>query len=233
MTPLETRGRRVYSRARKLAAPSAASSLTIPPADPAAPVANAAPAEAVPVELKAVEQTLAAAGDARFLDLSGRFTFDERAQLTRGVNGLAEKTHAKVYVLALPGKTDVASFAAIHADLKLQPRDVLFIFSADKRHLHSQAIPKTAGAEILKDTNHDFYKSQTTGVLKMFDAIGVRLSSATTTSTAQPSTTTPRPAPKTKVPTEWVVLAVAVLVIAFAVLRTNKKPVPKNPARKS
>lgn len=199
----------------------------------AEPPPNAAPPESVPVELKAVEQAFVAAGNARFLDLSGRFTFEERGQLSRGVSELAEKTHGKVYVLALPGKTDVASFAAIHGDLKLQPRDVLLIFSADKRHLHSQAIPKTEGTKILAATNKDFYKSQTTGVLAMFKEIETRLASATTASTTQPSTTAAPIKPKTLIPAEWALLAVAAIVITFALLRTNKKPAPKNPARKS
>jgi len=202
------------------------------PAAPAAPSVPPAPAEAMPVEIASIEQAFTAAGTARFLDLSGRFTFEDRAAIVKGVTDLAQKTNAKVFVLALPGKTDVNSFAAIHADLKLAPRDVLLIFSAEKRHLHSQAIPKSVGTEILTKTKDDFYKSQKTGVLKMFDEIGARLATATTTTTATTATPPSSVRAKTLIPVEWVLLAVAAAVIAWALFRT-KKPVPKKPAAKS
>lgn len=233
-------------RFRRLADPKAAPSIIPLPSGvfqfpsasisaPAAPTGPVAPAEAIPVEIKAIEQAFVAAGNARFLDLGGRFTFDDRTRITNGVNDLAAKTGAKVYVLALPGKTDPNSFAAIHSDLKLQPRDVLFVFSAEKRHLHSQAIPKSVGSEILKDTNKDFYKSQTEGVLKMFDAIAARLTSAAQTSTAAPATSAPvqTPRARTIIQGEWVLLAVAAVVIAWALLRTSKKAPPKKAAPKS
>ena len=108
---------------------------------------------------------------------------------------------------------------------------VLFIFSADKRHLHSQAIPKTVGAEILKDSNKEFYKSQTEGVLKMFKLIEARLSSASTTSTSQP-VQVPQPKKPATFRSEYVLLIVAAVVIAFALFRTSKKPAPKS-TRKS
>jgi hypothetical protein len=200
-------------------------------APPSAP--SGAPPEPVALELAPIEQAFSAAGTARFLDLSGRFTLEDRNAIAAGVTELSQKTNSKVLVLALPGKTDVNSFASIHADLKLQPRDVLLIFSAEKRHLHSQAIPKTTGNEILKDTNKDFYKSQTTGVLKMFDAIAVRLSSATTASTAAPATSAPPVGTRSKFQAEWVLFAVAFAVIVWALVRTSKKPVPKKPAAKS
>lgn len=206
------------------------------PAAPSAPAAPTAPPEPVAVELGSIQQALAGAGTHRFLDLSGRFTFDERAQIAKGVSDLAQKTNAKVFVVAVPGKTDVNSFAPLHANLKLQTRDVLFIFSGEKRHLHSQAIPKSAGSEILQQTNKDFYKSQTTGVLMMFDKIAERLSTAATTATTvAPASSAPAQATRgrTVIPIEWVLLAVAAAVIAWALFRTNKKPAPKKPAPKS
>ncbi len=63
------------------------------------------------VELASIESAFTAAGAARFLDVSGRFTFEDRAAIAKGVSELAQKTNAKVLVLALPGKTDVNSFA--------------------------------------------------------------------------------------------------------------------------
>lgn len=194
-----------------------------------------APAEPIALELKAVEQAFVAAGNARFLDLSGRFSFEDRSKLVAGVADLAQKTGAKVYVLALPGKTDVNTFAAVHADLKLSPRDVFLIFSADKRHLHSQAIPKSVGNDILKDTNKEFYRSQTSGVLQMFDEIAKRLTGASTTaSTAAPSSSAGHPAAgkKPMLPMEYVLIALAIGVIAWLMLKTNRKPQPA-PARKS
>jgi hypothetical protein len=206
--------------------------LTAPPAAlPSAPP-NAAPPEPIPVDLKAIEQAFTAAGSARFLDLSGRFTFEDRSKLAQAVNDVAVKTGAKVYVLALPGKTDVNNFAAIHADMKLAPKDVLFIFSADKRHLHSQAIPKSVGNDILKETNKEFYKSQTNGVLQMLDQISARLANVITASTAAPSAQPGAPAKKPMLPVEWVLIALAIGVIAWLMFKSNKGPAPK-PVRKS
>ncbi len=209
--------------------------VSFPSASSSAPSAPLAPAEAIPVDIKAIEQAFESAGNARFLDLGGRFTFEDRARIANRVKELADKTGAKVYVLALPAKTDPNSFAAIHSDLKLQPRDVLFVFSAEKRHLHSQAIPKSVGSEILKETNQAFYHSQANGVLDMLKAIETRLNTATTTSTAAPATSAPAHAPRgrTVVPVEWVLLPIALAVIAWALLRTSKKPQPKKAAPKS
>lgn len=199
-----------------------------------APISPAAPPEPIPLDIKAVEQAFVAAGNARFVDLSGRFSFEDRGKLNAAVTDVASRTGAKVYVLALPGKTDVNAFAAIHANLKLAPKDVLFIFSGDKRHLHSQAIPKTTGNEILKETNKEFYRSQSSGVLQMLDQIATRLSSAATASTTgQPSVNTgPAGAKKPMLPMEWVLIALAVAVIAWLMFKTSKNPAPK-PARKS
>ncbi len=198
------------------------------------PAVPAAPPEAIALELGAVEKALAAAGNARFLDLSGRFSFEDRQRVAAAVADTAQKTGSKVYVLALPGKTDVNAYAGIHADLKLQQRDVLLIFSADKRHLHSQAIPKTVGNEILKETNKEFYKSQPNGVLQMLDQVASRLSSASTTTTAAPSASTAHTGPgkKPMLPIEWVLIAVAVAVIAYLLLKTNRKP-PAAPAKRA
>lgn len=207
--------------------------LTPPGAALPAPPANAAPPEPIPLDLKAIEQAFTAAGNARFLDLSGRFTFEDRQKLATAVNDVATKTSSKIYVLALPGKTDVNNFAAIHADMKLAPKDVLFIFSADKRHLHSQAIPKSVGNDILKDTNKEFYKSQTNGVLQMLDQIAGKLANVTVASTAAPSAQPGgAPAKKPMLPVEWVLIALAVGVIAWLMFTTNKGPAPK-PVRKS
>lgn len=200
------------------------------------PAVPAAPPEAIALELGAVEKALAAAGTARFLDLSGRFSFEDRQRVAAAVADTAQKTGSKVYVLALPGKTDVNAYASIHADLKLQQRDVLLIFSADKRHLHSQAIPKTVGNEILKETNKEFYKSQPNGVVQMLDQIASRLSTAATTATAAPSASTAQGAPARKpmLPVEWVLIAIAVAVIAYLLLKTNRAapaPPPKRAAK--
>lgn len=204
--------------------------LTPPPATPALP---AAPPEPIALDLKNIEQAFVAAGNARFLDLSGRFTFEDRGKLNTAVNETAQKTGAKVYVLALPGKTDVNNFAAIHADMKLAPKDVLFIFSADKRHLHSQAIPKSVGNEILKDTNKEFYRSQTSGVLQMLDQIAGRLVNATVATTSSPSAApTTVGVKKPMLPVEWILIALAVAVIAWLMFKTNKNAAPK-PVRKS
>lgn len=198
------------------------------------PAVPAAPPEAIALELGAVEKAFAAAGNARFLDLSGRFSFEDRQRVAAAVTDTAQKTGSKVYVLALPGKTDVNAYASIHADLKLQQRDVLLIFSADKRHLHSQAIPKTVGNEILKDTNKEFYKSQPNGVLQMLDQIASRLSTAATATTAAPSASTAQgaPAKKPMLPVEWVLIAVAVAVIAYLLLKT-KSPAPSPPPKRA
>lgn len=208
------------------AAPAVAVTPITPPSGPAAPP------EPIALDLKAVEQAFVAAGNARFLDLSGRFSFEDRQKLNTAVSTVADRTGAKVYVLALPGKTDVNAFAAIHGDLKLAPKDVLFIFSGDKRHLHSQAIPKTTGNEILKETNKEFYRSQSSGVLQMLDQIATRLSNSTVATTSSaPTSTGAAGAKKPMLPMEWVLIALAVAVIAWLMFKTNKNPAP-GPARK-
>lgn len=188
-----------------------------------------APAEPVAVELKAVEGAFASGPPARFLDLSGRFTFADRQKIADGVERLHQKTGAKVWVLALPGKTDVNGFGPIHANLKLQRKDVLFVFSADKRHLHSQALPREVGSEILKETNKEFYKSQSNGVLQMFDVIDRRMSSSAPASTATATTTatTPSPAKRSAMPAEWIVGLVAIAVVVYVLLRPKKPTAAK------
>jgi hypothetical protein len=215
-----------------LADPTPSVSASIAPLAPAAPPA---PPEAIALDLAAVEKAFAAAGNARFLDLSGRFSFDDRQRIAGVVAETAQKTGSKVYVLAIPGKTDVNAYAAIHKDLSLAPRDVLFIFSADKRHLHSQAIPKSVGNEILKDTNKEFYKSQPNGVVQMLEQIAARLSTGTTATTSAPSAApVTTGVKKPMLPIEWVLIAVAVAVIAYLLLNTRKNDAkPAKPARKA
>lgn len=199
------------------AAPASAGSLVVPSVP-------AAPPEAIAVDLGSVKSAFQAAGQARFLDLSGRFSFADRAKINTAVTELSQKTGAKAWVLALPGKTDVNAYATIHAELKMQSKDVLLIFSADKRHLHSQAIPKSVGNEILKETNAAFYKSsQTSGVLQMIDAVSTRLStSAPGTSSSTGATPAPNPAKKTStLPIDGILVIVAVAVIGWMLLRSR------------
>lgn len=211
------------------AAPSASlSALVVPPPAPSVPTA---PPEAIATDIKAVESAFQAAGNARFLDLSGRFTFDDRAKITTAVNELSQKTGSKVWVLALPGKTDVNNYAAIHNEMKMQQKDVLLIISADKRHLHSQAIPKTVGNDILKDTNAAFYKtSQTSGVLAMLDQVSVRLANAapvTTASTGAPGQ--PAGAKKPALPLDGILVLIAIAAIGWMLFK-NRTP-PKAPGK--
>jgi hypothetical protein len=208
------------------------SGLALPSTEMSAPAVPAAPPEAIPLEPAAIKQAFLAAGPARFLDLSGRFSFDDRAKLSTAVHELSKKTDAKVWVLALPGKTDVNSYASIHNELKMQQRDVLFIFSADKRHLHSQAIPKSVGSDILKETNKEFYRSQSSGILQMLDAIAVRIGTTTTVATtAAPASTTAAPAAARRmmVPIEWVLIAIAVAVIGVLLFKTRRPSKPPGP----
>ncbi len=192
-----------------------------------------APAEPVAVDLASVKQAFSSGPPGHFLDLSGRFTFADRAKLVAGVHELQQKTGAKVWVLALPGKTDVNPYGAIHAELKMAPKDVLFIFSVDKRHLHSQQLTKAVGNDILKATNKEFYKSQTNGILAMLKEIDTRMTGMPATPSPVGSapgtvaTQTPSNAPKQMIPTEYVLLTAAVAVVAWLVLR--KKPTPPPP----
>lgn len=209
------------------------SAVILPPPAPSVP---AAPPESIALDLGAVKSAFQAAGQARFLDLSGRFSFDDRAKINQAVADLSQKTGAKVWVLALPGKTDVNAYASIHADLKMSQKDVLLIFSADKRHLHSQAIPKTVGNEILKETNAAFYKSsQTSGVLQMLDAAGVRLANAapvTTASTGAPGA--PSGAKKPAIPLDGILVVVAVIAIGWMLFKNRTPPkAAAKPAKKS
>ena len=191
-----------------------------------APTAPPAPAESVALDVGSVKVAFQAAGPARFLDLSGRFTFEDRAKINLAVTELQAKSGAKVWVLALPGKTDVNTYAAIHGDLKMTQKDLLLIFSADKRHLHSQALPKAVGNEILKDTNAAFYKtSQATGVLAMLDEAGKRLSSAapaTSASTAAPGTAGQPTKPA--IPLDGLLAIVAVVAIGWMLLKNRTPP---------
>lgn len=213
-------------------APAPSLSVVVPPA----PAVPAAPPESIALDLGSVKTAFQSAGQARFLDLSGRFSFDDRAKITQAVADLSQKTAAKVWVLALPGKTDVNTYADIHKELKMSQKDVLLIFSADKRHLHSQAIPKTVGNEILKETNAAFYKSsQTTGVLQMLDAVGARLASAapvTTASTGTPGA--PAAAKKPAIPLDGILVVVAVFAIAWMLFKNRTPPkAAAKPAKKS
>lgn len=193
-----------------------------------------APPEPISVEPAAVKQAFAAAGPARFMDLSGRFTFDDRATLTKAVEDLSQKTGGKVWVLALPGKTDVNTYASIHSELKLKPQDVLFIFSQERRHLHSQALTKPVGNEILQSTNKQFYKSQTAGILDMLKEVEGRLAKSQTATGAPATTTTSAPAqgaPRSKTTAfELVLLPVAIAVVAWLLLKT-RKPAAARPSR--
>src|SRR4051812_24338616 len=73
------------------------------------PVKVGAPPENVPLDVAAVKGAFENSGNARFLDLSGRFTLDERAKIQKGAEDLAFKTGGKVWLLAIPGKTDVTT----------------------------------------------------------------------------------------------------------------------------
>ncbi len=192
-----------------------------------------APPEPISVEPAAVKQAFAAAGPARFMDLSGRFTFEDRATITKAVEALSQKTGGKVWVLAVPGKTDVNTYGSIHAELKMKSQDVLFVFSQDRRHLHSQALGKTVSNEILQQTNKQFYKSQTSGVLDMLQAIEGRLAKTSAT-TGAPATATsatsepPQGAPRSKTTAfELVLLPVAIAAIVFLLLKTRKQGAAK------
>jgi len=221
--------------------PSSSSSNGAPALAPASgslavPAVPAAPPEAIALDIGSVKTAFQAAGQARFLDLSGRFSFDDRAKINTAVNELSQKTGSKVWVLALPGKTDVNAYASIHAELKMQQKDVLLIFSADKRHLHSQAIPKTIGNEILKETNTAFYKtSPANGVLQMLDAVATRLSNAAPSTSS--STGAPPVAPgaaKKSLPLDGILVVVAIAVIGWMLFRskTPRRPAPPKVAAK-
>jgi hypothetical protein len=216
------------------AAPSPPASAAPASAAPAS-TAPPAPPEAIAAELGAVKTALLSAGSARFIDISGRFSFEDRAKINQAVMELQQKTGAKVWLLALPGKTDVNAYATIHAELKMSGKDVLLIFSGDKRHLHSQALPKSIGNEILKETNAAFYKtSQTTGVLQMLEQVGVRLvgASAPAASASTGADGAPTQPKKPALPLDGILVLVAVIAIGWTLLK-NKTPTKSagSPAR--
>lgn len=185
-----------------------------------------APPEPVPVDLAAVKNAFSNAGSVRFLDLSGRFTLDDRAKITAAAESLSQKSGGKVWVLALPGKTDVNGFAPIHKDLHMGPRDVLFIFNGDRRHL--QTVTKSVGNDVLKITNKEFYKSQVQGTVAMMDELAKQLATAAPATTSTTVATPPPKASRGAVPGELVILVpVAIAVLAWYALRNTKaKPVP-------
>lgn len=213
------------------ALPLAPSSVAAAPSQaPVAPTAPPAPPEAIALDLASVKSAFQGV-QARFLDLSGRFSFDERARISSAVNELSQKTGSKVWVLALPGKTDVNTYAPIHAELKMQKSDVLLIFSAERRHLHSQAIPKSTGNDILKETNTAFYKSSPVeGVLETLDAVTTRLApatAATTQTTATPAAPQPSTPRAPTIPIDWLLIAAAAAVIVWMLLKGRKTPQPR------
>ncbi len=196
-------------------------------------MADLAPAESIAVDYAAVKQAFASGGKARFLDLSGRLTFDERKQIVARVEALEQKTGGRTWVLALPGKTDVNQFAKIHDELKLSGSDVLFIYSLQQRHLHNKALGKDVGNEILKKTNPTFYKqaTQVQGVLETLDEFERRLA------TAAPGTTTPGVAVPVNGPankgqsayTKPFAVVAVVAVVVWIALRRKQEP-PKRPS---
>jgi hypothetical protein len=198
--------------------------MTVVPVAPPQPVKVGAPPEPVALEPAAVKDAFAAGGNARFLDLSGRFTLDDRAKIQKAAEDLAFKTGGKVWLLAIPGKTDVANFASVHKDLHLGPRDVYFIFNGDKRHL--QTASKTMGNEVLKTTNKAFYKSQVQGTVDMMDELGKALTSANAASSTA-TTAVPVKAPRASKTggAEILLVAVALAVVAWLVIK--RKPTPK------
>jgi hypothetical protein len=201
-------------------APSASVVLTPPSATAPQPVKVGAPPENVPLELAAVKGAFENSGNARFLDLSGRFTLDERAKIQKGAEDLAFKTGGKVWLLAIPGKTDVTTFAPIHKDLHLGSRDVFFIFNVDKRHL--QTVSKTIGNDVLKTTNKSFYKSQVQGTLDMLDELGKVVNSAAPANTA--TTAVPVKGPKQSKTGGAEILLVAVGLAALVWFVMKRKP---------
>lgn len=209
-------------------APSVSVVLTPPSVSAPAPqpVKIGAPPENVPLELAAVKGAFENSGNARFLDLSGRFTLEERAKIQKGAEDLAFKTGGKVWLLAIPGKTDVTTFAPIHKDLHLGSRDVFFIFNGDKRHL--QTVSKTIGNDVLKTTNKSFYKSQVQGTLDMMDELGKVVNSAAPANTA--TTAVPVKAPKQSKTGGAEILIVAVALAAVAWFVMKRKPVAPQPA---
>lgn len=196
-------------------------------------MADLAPAESIAVDYAAVKQAFAGGGPARFLDLSGRLTFDERKQITAKVEALAQKTNGRAWVLALPGKTDVNQFAKIHDELKLGGSDLFFVYSQGQRHLHNKTLGKDVGNEILKKTNPTFYKqaTQVQGILETLDEFERRLA------TAAPGATTPgvavpgqTPAKKTAFQSAQPFLIVAIVaVVVWIALRRKPEP-PKRPS---
>ncbi|MGZ3420458.1 MAG: hypothetical protein ACXVEE_21455 [Polyangiales bacterium] len=191
------------------------------------PVKVGAPPESVPLEVNAVRDAFANSGNARFLDLSGRFTLDERGRIQKAAEDLAFKTGGKVWLLAIPGKTDVTTFAPVHKDLHLGPRDVFFIFNGDKRHL--QTVSKTVGNDVLKTTNKSFYKSQVQGTVDMLDELGKVVNTAAP-GTGTATTAVPVKAPKQSKTGGAEILLVAVALAAVAWLVIKRKPVQAKPA---
>ncbi len=194
-------------------------------------MADLVPAETIAVEYNAVKQAFTASTQpARFMDLSGRLTLDERKQITARVEALSQKTGARVWVLALPGKTDVNQFAKIHDEAKMTGSDVLFIFSQGQRHLHNKALGKDIGNEILKVTNGAFYKqSQTKGVVDTLDEFERRLGTSAP-GVAQPGTVAV-PAPKKSglAAAQPFIIVGLVAVIVWIALRKKPEP-PKRPS---
>jgi hypothetical protein len=210
-------------------APSVSVVLTPPSAtapQPVQPVKVGAPPENVPLELAAVKGAFESSGNARFLDLSGRFTLEERAKIQKGAEDLAFKTGGKVWLLAIPGKTDVTTFAPIHKELHLGSRDVFFIFNVDKRHL--QTVSKTIGNDVLKATNKSFYKSQLQGTLDMMDELGKVVNTAAPANTA--TTAVPVKAPKQSKTGGAEILLVAVGLAALVWFVMKRKPAAPLPA---
>lgn len=195
-------------------------------------MADLVPAETIAVEYNAVKQAFTASTQpARFMELSGRFTVDERKQIVARAELLAQKTGGRVWVLALPGKTDVNQFAKIHDEAKMSGSDVLFIFSQGQRHLHNKALGKDIGNEILKATNAAFYKqSQTKGVVDTLDEFERRLGTSAPGVTTQPGTVAP-PVPKKgglSAAQPFIIVGL-VAVIVWIALRKKPEP-PKRPS---
>jgi hypothetical protein len=132
------------------------------------------PREAAPLDtsVDGVERLLRSHTPVAVIDLTETIPAAELTRLRMRAALLHKQTGGSVWIVWLPKDADVNDYGIIYWHLWKSPRDFLFLFNGKKRHMHSQAIPKPKGAEILALTNDEFYRDPIAGTHSMMQLAG-------------------------------------------------------------
>ena len=131
------------------------------------------------VRIVGVREASAKGGPSQFLDVSkGLVSAADAAAIDQKARQAQAKIGAKAFVVAVRADEDVESYRPLYKELGMDGRDLLVVFNDAQRHLHTQALSKKIGNEILAATKTLFYsESRTAGVMQMLDEVVIRLNS--------------------------------------------------------